>query len=173
MKIKPPVSRNVARDPQDEGFRLQSDSWQVHEVGGNAHQGERQSESGATDPQGIVTPGGPVNSASPRFSLASGNFTQDWSNAGLITTNDDWANVPAIVGYRGDNVTSTIGVDLRTLTANDAAPTVDVNANQTDPVVFNTGGVTEFDLANDTVALAGSATADAPYIVIYLDFDRS
>jgi predicted extracellular nuclease len=164
MKNKPPVFRNVARNPLDNADQLKTDGWHVHEVRG----GERQGDAGSIDPQSIVAPG-PVNSASPRFSLASGNFTQDWSNAGLITTSDDWSNVPAIVGYRGDNVTSTVGVDLRTLTANDAAPTVDVNANQTDPVVFNTGGVTEFDLANDTIALAGSATADAPYIVIYLD----
>ena len=28
--------------------------------------------------------------------LASGNLTQNWSNAGLITTNDDWSGVPSI-----------------------------------------------------------------------------
>ena len=32
-------------------------------------------------------------------SLASGNLTQNWSNAGQITTNDDWSGVPSITGY--------------------------------------------------------------------------
>jgi hypothetical protein len=36
------------------------------------------------------------------FKLASSDFVQDWSNAGVITSNDDWANVPGIVGYLGD-----------------------------------------------------------------------
>ncbi len=36
------------------------------------------------------------------FSLAAGNLTQNWSNAGLITSNDDWSGVPSIVGYLGD-----------------------------------------------------------------------
>ena len=38
-------------------------------------------------------------------------FTQDWANTGLITTNDDWAGVPGIMGFRGDNLTTTTGVD--------------------------------------------------------------
>ena len=152
----------------DDVGRVNADNWTVSEARGRPG-AEREADGAGDDvAQSIVTPG-PVNSASPRHSLAGGSFTQNWSVTTQITTNDDWSGVPAIVGYRGDNVTPTVGVDLRTLTANDPAPTIDVNANQTDPVVFNTGGVTEFDLANDTIALAGSATADAPYIVIYLD----
>ena len=38
----------------------------------------------------------------------------------------------------------------------------DVNANQTNPNTFTTGGVTEFHIANPTIALAGSGTAKAP-----------
>ena len=45
---------------------------------------------------------------------------------------------------------------------------MDYNANQT-AVTFNTGGVTEFALENPTVALAGSGTARAPYLAIYLN----
>ena len=102
------------------------------------------------------------------FNLAGGNFFQDWSNAGLITTNDDWTNVPSIVGYRGDDITSSTGADPRNLTG-DGTVTVDVNANQTNPNTFTTGGVTEFAIANPTIALTGSGTADAPNIVLYLD----
>lgn len=93
-------------------------------------------------------------------------FSQDWSNAGLITTNDDWSGVPGIMGYRGDSLTSTTGADPQVLLVLDTV--VDVNANQTNPVTFNTGGVTEFALSNPTIALAGSSTAAAPSIVIHI-----
>lgn len=44
----------------------------------------------------------------------------------------------------------------------------DVNANQIDPNTFAPRGVTEFELDNPTVALAGDATAAAPYLMFYL-----
>jgi len=101
------------------------------------------------------------------FNLSGGDFFQDWSNAGLITTNDNWSGVPSIVGYRGDNITSATGADPRTLLG-DGTVTVDVNANQS-ATTFTTGGVTEFALADPTIALTGSGTADAPNIVLYLN----
>jgi predicted extracellular nuclease len=100
--------------------------------------------------------------------LANGNLSQDWSDTGQITTSDDWSGVPSIIGYRGDNVTSATGVDPQLLTG-DGTVTVDVNANQTNPNTFTTGGVTEFEIANPTVALTGSGTADAPHLVLLLD----
>ena len=36
-------------------------------------------------------------------------FAQDWTNTSLITTNDDWSGVPGVVGFRGDNLTSSTG----------------------------------------------------------------
>jgi predicted extracellular nuclease/2',3'-cyclic-nucleotide 2'-phosphodiesterase (5'-nucleotidase family) len=101
-------------------------------------------------------------------SLASGNFTQNWSDAGLITADDNWSGVPSIVGFRGDDMTSATGVDPQTLTG-DGTVTVDVNANQTAPNTFSTGGIAEFALADATIALSGSGTADAPHIVLHLD----
>ena len=101
------------------------------------------------------------------FNLANGSLTQDWSNLGLITTNDSWAGVPSIVGFRGDDLTGVTGADPTTLSGNSSV--VDVNANQTNPDTFSTGGVTEFHIANPTVALTGSGTADAPYLAFYLD----
>lgn len=103
------------------------------------------------------------------FNLASGTFRQDWTNVDLITTDDDWSGVPSIIGYRGDNLTSGTGTNPGMLTANDTGLVVDVNANQTSPNTFNTGGVTEFHLPNPTVALAGSGTATAPYLQIHLN----
>jgi uncharacterized protein len=87
----------------------------------------------------------------------------------LITINDIWSGVPSIIGYRGDDVTTATGTDPRTLTAHVAVPVIDVNANATNPDTNTSGGVTEFALADPTIALQGSGTADAPYIVIHLD----
>ena len=101
------------------------------------------------------------------FSLATGSFTQDWSNTGQITADDNWAGVPSIVGYRGDDLTTTTGVDPQTVTGDSSV--VDVIANQGNPNTLTSGGVAEFEITNPTVALQGSGTADAPYIALYLD----
>jgi len=97
-------------------------------------------------------------------------FSQNWTNTGLISTSDDWSGVPGVVGYRGDDLTVAIGVDPRTILADGSATPIDVNANQTSPDTFATGGVAEFDtLPNPAVALNGSGTADAPHLVFYLN----
>lgn len=104
------------------------------------------------------------------FSLASGNFLQDWSNPNLITADDDWSGVPSIIGYRGDGLTSSTGVNPTTVTASSAVVDVIANPSPNNPDTFTTGGVVEFDdLADRVVALQGSGTARAPYLVIHLD----
>jgi Bacterial Ig-like domain/Endonuclease/Exonuclease/phosphatase family/FG-GAP-like repeat/RTX calcium-binding nonapeptide repeat (4 copies) len=106
-------------------------------------------------------------------SLATGNFTQNWTNAGLITLVDDWSGVPSIIGYRGDDITTAQGADPRTLLTEGAPVTgavvIDVNVNNAAPNTFATGGVTEFAITDPVVALAGSATADAPNLVLFMD----
>src|SRR2546422_3125026 len=72
-------------------------------------------------------------------------FSQNWSNTGLITTNNDWSGVPGIIGYRGDGLTGATGVDPQTVVADGSGTPVNVNANHSDPNTFTTGGVTEFD----------------------------
>jgi hypothetical protein len=65
--------------------------------------------------------------------LAVSDLVQDWSNAGLITADDNWSSVPSIVGYLGDvNTSSPTGVDARTVTGA-ALGAVDVIANATAP----------------------------------------
>jgi len=92
-------------------------------------------------------------------------FSQNWTNINLITVNDDWSGVPGIIGYRGDDLTTVIGTDPRTILA-DGSAVIDVIANQTNPDTNTAGGVAEFEIANPVVALQGSGTADAPHIVI-------
>src|SRR5262245_50549500 len=101
--------------------------------------------------------------------LANGAFTQNWTDTSLIGVSDNWDNVPSIIGYRGDNLVSATGVDPQTVLADGTSTPVDVNANQSDPNGFTTGGVTEFQVTNASVALAGSATARAPFLLINLD----
>jgi predicted extracellular nuclease len=102
--------------------------------------------------------------------LATGNFFQNWSSTGLITTANDWSLVPSIVGYRGDGLTSSAGTNPQTITADGSATPVNVMANQTNPNTNTGGGIAEFDtLADPVVALQGSGTADAPHLVLYLD----
>ena len=105
------------------------------------------------------------------FNLASGSLTQDWSNAGQITTNDNWNGVPSIQGFLGQDITTGTGTDPHTLTADSAvANDLDVIANQSNTNTITSGGVAEFDgIANPTIALQGSGTADAPHLVLYLD----
>jgi len=99
-------------------------------------------------------------------------FSQNWSNSLMIVANDDWSGVPGIMGYLGDYTTSSpANVDPQTLLA-DYAVTVDVIADQSDPNTLTAGGVAEFDgpaITNRVVALQGSGTADAPFLLINLD----
>lgn len=96
-------------------------------------------------------------------------FSQNWTDAALITADDNWLTAPSIIGYRGDNLTATTGTDPQTILVDDVA-VVDVNANRSDPGVFNTGGVSEFDgITNPVVAFQGSGTADAPHLDLHFN----
>src|SRR6266850_74023 len=106
----------------------------------------------------------PVHAASTAQTLP---FSQGWTNTGLITTDDDWSGVPGIIGFRGDGLTGGTAVNPQTVVAESTV--VDVNANQTNPNTFTTGGVAEFHIANPTIALQGSGTARAPYIQLHLN----
>ncbi|GAB4024697.1 hypothetical protein GCM10028773_47960 [Spirosoma koreense] len=111
-----------------------------------------------------TTPSGPVY-----HNLATGVFQQDWTNADLITTNDTWTNVPSLIGYRGDDLTTSTGTDPQTIVADGSTTPVNVLANQTNPNTLTSGGIAEFAITNPTVALQGSGTADAPHLVVFLN----
>lgn len=87
--------------------------------------------------------------------LSGGSFTQDWSDTDLITTNDNWNNVPNIVGY-ANNDDRDAGI-------------VDVLANQSNPNISN-GGIAEFSgIADPTVGFQGSNAASLPQLIIDLN----
>ena len=99
--------------------------------------------------------------------LASGSLSQTWTDISLITKNDEWTLVPSIQGFLGD-IDSATGADPQTVTG-ETIGALDVIANQTTPNSLASGGVAEFEIADPTIALNGSGTADAPSLVIYLD----
>jgi DNA/RNA endonuclease G (NUC1) len=96
-------------------------------------------------------------------------FSQNWSNTGLITVNNNWSGVPGIVGYLGDyDGGAPTAVDPQTLTQDFSATTVSVVANQPD-TSSTSGGVGEFEITNPAVGFQGSGTADAPHLLISLN----
>ncbi len=98
-------------------------------------------------------------------------FSQNWSNNALITANDNWSGVPGIEGYLGQDITTGTGTNPQLLLGTSAlANDLDVIANQSAPNTLANGGVAEFDgIADRTIALNGSGTADAPYVIFYLN----
>lgn len=96
-------------------------------------------------------------------------LTQNWSNAGLITVDDDWSGVPGIIGYRGDDLETNIGTDPQTILGDGSATPIDVNANNPDPTAALSGGVYEFTTPDPTIGMQGSGTSDVPHIVINLN----
>ena len=102
------------------------------------------------------------------FSLASRNFSQDWSDKSQISANDSWAGVPNIVGYRTGDVTGLTSVDASTILT-DAGFVEHVLANQA--ATSTTGGVIEVDASttNPTIAMQGSNNNDYAAIVLHLD----
>lgn len=99
--------------------------------------------------------------------LASGDFSQNWSNANQITTNDDWSGVPSVTGFLAE-ATSASSFDPATFTT-DAGVTLDVVANQA--ATANNGGVVEVDqgTANPAVGFQGSNAADVAGLIFYVD----
>jgi predicted extracellular nuclease len=133
--------------------------------------GDKVHDADADDPPDIAADRATsFTTASPADPVASLPFAQNWSDTGLVTTNDNWSGVTGVAGYLGQNITTGTGVDPQTLvTDSTVANDVDVIANQTNPNTLTAGGVAEFHITNPVVALQGSATADAPYVLMSVD----
>jgi 5'-nucleotidase len=107
--------------------------------------------------------------ASVSTKIAALPYSQPWSDAGLITANDDWSGVTGVQGYLGEDLTTVTGTDPQTITADGGATSTDVIANFAGNLNTNTsGGVIEAE-ASGAVALQGSGTADVPQLVFHLD----
>ncbi len=94
-------------------------------------------------------------------------YTQDWSNPALLTVANDWSTTPGWLGSRGVGITFGTAGDPRT--ALGTSSDIFVSVNQTAPNTFNTGGPAEFAIADPVVALTGSGTAIAPYLILHLN----
>lgn len=102
-------------------------------------------------------------------SLANSSII-NWSNANLISTDNDWSNISYLRGFRGDGLTSVPDVDPRTITTDGTGTPVVIFANQTDPGTFNGDGFAEFEsLPNPTIAIRASNTASAPFLMFYIN----
>ncbi len=118
----------------------------------------------------LLAAAGPAHANTTPQSLP---FSQNWSNTGLITTDNNWSGVPGIVGYRGDDLTTTLDTNPQSVTRDGSATPVNVKANQTNPNTLLIGGLAEFQITDPTVALQPSTTADAPHLVFYLNTTAS
>lgn len=115
----------------------------------------------------LVTAATPSRADTSSHPLRAGSLTQNWMDAGLITVNNDWSQVPSIMGYLGDYTSSTpVNVDPRTLLNMDNT-TISVVAQGT--ATASAGAVYELQNGNASVALHASGTADAPYLLFHLD----
>jgi hypothetical protein len=120
----------------------------------------------------------PASATSIYYSFTGGNlsFSITPSTVNLISSNDNWTNVPSVEGYMGQNLTATHGIDPQTVLgtefAGNALPSVgdtQVNANKGNPSAYNAGGVTEFDTGTYlSMGFQGNVQAN-PYLVFYLD----
>ncbi|HMJ47456.1 MAG TPA: hypothetical protein VK498_09005, partial [Ferruginibacter sp.] len=97
-------------------------------------------------------------------------FTQNWTNIGLITSNNNWSTVAGIEGFPGVGLAGT-GDDPQLVLTTGFIPTQQVYANQSSPNTLTSGGVAEFDgIANPSIALQPEpSNANAPYIIISLN----
>jgi uncharacterized protein len=101
--------------------------------------------------------------------LSGGAFTQNWTNTNLITVNDNWSGVPSMIGYRGDDIVTTSGVDPQTILAAGTTTPVNVFANQS--AATTSGGLSEIDqtITNPTIGIQGSNTGDAPFLLMFVN----
>jgi hypothetical protein len=101
----------------------------------------------------------------------SGNFSQNWTNTGLITASDDWSGVSSIQGFSPNDVlfndANAASIDLQTRLS-DVTTAQKVIANEPS-TSLGSAGVAEFQITNPVVALRGSASNDTPYLQIFIE----
>jgi Carboxypeptidase regulatory-like domain len=93
-------------------------------------------------------------------------FIQKWTDTSLLPVNDYWGDIVSVAAYRGDSLTSGIGVNPQTILNDTPGNPLNVTANETNPNTSTAEGAVEFEIANPVVALRPSDTANAPNLVI-------
>ena len=87
-------------------------------------------------------------------------FAQDWTNTGLITTDNNWNGVPGVSGFLGANHrrdrSRSADRSPSTTRAQRQSPTRPIRPASAQ------GGVAEFEIADPVVAIKGSTTAGRP-----------
>lgn len=96
-------------------------------------------------------------------------FTVAYS-AASVTVADDWSGVPGVQGFLGDDTATTTGNygggDPKTILTD--FPSIDVIQDSTS--ASTSGGVHDLGaLVPPAIGIQGSGTADAPYVVFYLN----
>ncbi len=100
--------------------------------------------------------------------LFTGAFTQDWANAGLITTNNNWSGVGSVVGTGGTGLGLSAGADPRGITI-PSTGAQQVTANEGgNPEDVTYSGIAEFQ-SLQVVAFRADATNQAPNLVLHLN----
>jgi hypothetical protein len=98
--------------------------------------------------------------------------TQNWTNTGLITVHGDWSRTPGFVGFRGQGLAPTAGIDPQTVTrTSDATADVGVFANSLNLAVSTAAasvGVGESQAGNATIAIRGGDAGNAPYLQLHM-----
>jgi predicted extracellular nuclease len=103
------------------------------------------------------------------FSLALGNFSQNWTTDN-IAANNDWSAVPSIIGFASGDLPGSTAIDVQNFTADLTIQNVINNASTS----LNTGGILDVrsgtSLAgNPTIAFQGSNAQDVMGITVFLD----
>src|SRR3954454_12446134 len=78
----------------------------------------------------LTLPALPVSSALADTTPSTLPFEQRWDNPAQIDTNNDWSQVPSIIGYRGDGMAAT-NRDPQTVLVDGATTPVNVVAQST------------------------------------------
>ncbi len=113
-----------------------------------------------------------ASSASANYAAQTLPFSQTWTDVNLITVDNDWNPCPGLMGYTGAGLTGTTGTDPQTILSDGTSTSISVYANKTDPTTFFSGGLAEFQgslVPDAVVAVAGSGSASAPFLLLNLD----
>jgi hypothetical protein len=128
---------------------------------------------------GAVLLMGPLGAPAARadgtyFSLAGGNFTQDWTNGGQFTTDNNWDGVPSIIGYDGADPGGVAGTDPCSLATNPLGSAA-VSVGRQHPSTITDVAVAQFipgpgsQVTNAVVGIRGQTSFDAPALLIHLN----